>query len=118
MPASAIKRRTITGTRLAGALIAVLASAALASAETYPSHPVTMMVGFPPGGPTDTLARILADGMKSTLGQTIVIETVSGASGTIATGRVVRANPDGYTIGIGNWTSHVGSPADFPLRYD
>src|SRR6202042_700403 len=71
------------------ALAALLATVAAAQAETYPSHPITMMVGFPPGGPTDTLARILADGMKSSLGQTVVVETLSGASGTIATGRVV-----------------------------
>ena len=90
----------------------------LAWAGTYPSRPITMMVGFPPGGPTDTLARILGDAMGHSLGQTIVIETVSGASGTIATGRVVHANPDGYTIGIGNWTSHVGSAAIYSLDYD
>ena len=90
----------------------------LAWAGTYPSRPITMMVGFPAGGPTDTLARILGDAMGHSLGQTIVIETVSGASGTIATGRVVHANPDGYTIGIGNWTSHVGSAAIYPLDYD
>lgn len=77
-----------------------------------------MIVGFPPGGPTDTLARILGDAMGRSLGQTIVIETVSGASGTIATGRVVHASPDGYTIGIGNWTSHVGSAAIYSLDYD
>ena len=77
-----------------------------------------MMVGFPPGGPTDTLARILAEAMQPSLGQTIVVETVSGASGTIATGRVVHANPDGYTIGLGNWGSHVGAPALYPLDYD
>jgi tripartite-type tricarboxylate transporter receptor subunit TctC len=87
-------------------------------AETYPSHPITMMVGFPPGGPTDALARLLADGMKNTLGQPVVVETLSGAAGTIATGRVVHADPDGYTIGIGNWSSHVGSPAIYPLDYD
>ena len=87
-------------------------------AETYPSRPITMMVGYPPGGPTDTLARILGDAMGHSLHQTIVIETVTGASGTIATGRVVHANPDGYTIGIGNWTSHVGSAAIYPLDYD
>ena len=104
--------------RFVGALIALLASAAVAQAQIYPSHPITMMVGFPPGGPTDTLARILADAMKSSLGQTIVVETVSGASGTIATGRVVHANPDGYTIGIGNWASHVGAPALYALDYD
>jgi tripartite-type tricarboxylate transporter receptor subunit TctC len=100
------------------ALIALAASAVVALADDYPSHPITMMVGFPPGGPTDTLARILADAMKKTLGQTVVIEDVTGAGGTIATGRVVHASPDGYTIGIGNWTSHVGSPAMYPLDYD
>jgi tripartite-type tricarboxylate transporter receptor subunit TctC len=77
-----------------------------------------MMVGFPPGGPTDPLARIIADGMQGPLGQPVVVETLSGSSGTIATGRVVHARPDGYTIGIGNWSSHVASPAIYPLDYD
>jgi tripartite-type tricarboxylate transporter receptor subunit TctC len=77
-----------------------------------------MVVGFPPGGPTDTLARIVADAMQRTLGQSVVVETVSGASGTIATGRVVHAAADGYTIGIGQWSSHVGSPALYKLDYD
>jgi tripartite-type tricarboxylate transporter receptor subunit TctC len=104
--------------RLIGALAALLALTAAAQAQTYPTHPITMLVGFPPGGPTDTLARILADAMGQALGQSVVVETVSGASGTIATGRVVHAAPDGYTIGIGNWTSHVGSPATYPLDYD
>src|SRR6202044_3580419 len=90
----------------------------LVHAQTYPTRPVTMLVGFPPGGPTDTLARILADAMQPALGQSVVVETASGASGTIATGRVVHSSPDGYTIGIGNWTSHVGSPAIYPLNYD
>jgi tripartite-type tricarboxylate transporter receptor subunit TctC len=105
----------------AGALIAALAlalaPAGVVQADNFPSHPLTMMVGFPPGGPTDTLARIVADGMKN-LGQPIAVETVSGASGTIATGRVVHAAPDGYTIGIGQWSSHVGSPAIYKLDYD
>ena len=104
--------------RLVGALVALLAFTAAAQAQTYPTRPITMLVGFPPGGPTDTLARILADAMQPSLGQSVVVETVSGASGTIATGRVVHASPDGYTIGIGNWTSHVGSPAIYPLDYD
>jgi tripartite-type tricarboxylate transporter receptor subunit TctC len=104
--------------RCLGALVALLVSAVPVLAETFPSHPITMMVGFPPGGPTDALARLLADGMKNTLGQPVVVETVSGAAGTIATGRVVHADPDGYTIGIGNWSSHVGSPAIYPLDYD
>jgi tripartite-type tricarboxylate transporter receptor subunit TctC len=103
---------------LAIALFAILFGMAAAQADDYPSHPITLMVGFPPGGPTDTLARLLAKGMESKLGQPVVVETVSGASGTIATGRVVHANPDGYTIGIGNWTSHVGSPALYKLDYD
>jgi tripartite-type tricarboxylate transporter receptor subunit TctC len=118
MPARAMKWRTIAGMRLAGALIAVLASAALASAETFPSHPVTMVVGFPPGGPTDTLARIIADAMQGPLGQPVVVETLSGASGTLAAGRVAHARPDGYTVGLGNWSSHVASPAIYPLDYD
>jgi tripartite-type tricarboxylate transporter receptor subunit TctC len=106
-----------------GAPIALLASLFLACtgsvlAQDYPSRPVTMMVGFPPGGPTDTLARIVADGMKIALGQPIVIENLTGAGGTIATNNVVHANPDGYTIGIGNWTSHVGAPAIYSLQYD
>src|SRR5580704_4391041 len=102
----------------AGALCALVATSVAALAQSYPSRPITMIVGFPPGGPTDTLARIVADGMKSSLGQPIVIEDVTGAGGTIGTANVVHANPDGYTIGIGNWTSHVGSPAIYPLQYD
>jgi len=103
---------------LIGALAALLALASGARAQTYPSYPITMLVGFPPGGPTDTLARILGEAMQPSLGQTVVIETVSGASGTIAAGRVAHADPDGYTIGIGNWSSHVGSPAIYPLDFD
>ena len=102
----------------AAALVAVVALAGPGGAETFPSRPITMMVGFPPGGPTDTLARIVADAMQGPLGQPVVVETLSGASGTIATGRVVHARPDGYTIGIGQWSSHVASPAIYPLDYD
>jgi tripartite-type tricarboxylate transporter receptor subunit TctC len=76
------------------------------------------MVGFPPGGPTDTLARLLGEAMQPSLGQTVVVETVSGASGTIAAGRVAHGTPDGYTIVIGNWGSNVGAPAIYPLDFD
>ena len=100
------------------AVFAILLGMAAARADNYPSHPITLLVGFPPGGPTDALARLVAKGMGDTLGQTIVVETVSGASGTIATGRVVHAAPDGYTIGIGNWSSHVGSPQIYKLDFD
>lgn len=102
---------------LLAAAIAILFGPA-AAADDYPSHPITMMVGFPPGGPTDALARLLASGMQSALGQPVVVETVAGASGTIASGRVVHAKPDGYTIGIGNWSSHVGAPALNRLDYN
>jgi tripartite-type tricarboxylate transporter receptor subunit TctC len=101
-----------------GAIAALLASAVAAQAQNFPTRPLTMMVGFPPGGPTDTLARIVADGMKNALGQAIAVETVSGASGSIAIGRVVHAAPDGYTIGIGQWSTNVGAPALYNLDYD
>jgi tripartite-type tricarboxylate transporter receptor subunit TctC len=109
------------------ALIVLLASVVLASevpiagpayAENFPSRPITMISGFPPGGPTDALARIVADGIGKVLGQSVVVETVSGAAGTIGAGRVVHAEPDGYTIGLGNWSSHVGAPALYKLDYD
>ncbi|HEY2528365.1 MAG TPA: tripartite tricarboxylate transporter substrate-binding protein [Xanthobacteraceae bacterium] len=103
---------------LAAALMAILFGIVMAQADTYPSRPITLLVGFPPGGPTDTLARIVAAGLKPTLGQPIVVEDLAGAGGTLATARVVHANPDGYTIGIGNWTSHVGAPAIFNVSYD
>ncbi len=103
---------------LAGAVVTLAASTAAVMAEDYPSRPVTMISGFPPGGPTNSLARILADGMGRALGQSVVVETVSGAAGTIAAGRVVHADPDGYTIGLGNWSSHVGAPALYKLDYD
>ena len=100
-----------------GAAVLPIASR-VAGGETYPSRPITMMVGFPPGGPTDTLARILSEAMQRSLGQTVVVETVSGASGTIATGRVAHGSPDGYTIVIGNWASNIGATAIYPLNFD
>ena len=89
-----------------------------AQAETYPSKPITLIVPFPAGGPTDTVARIMSDHMKDTLGQPILVETVTGAGATIGVGRVVNAAPDGYTLGIGNWSSHVGSPALYPVSWN
>jgi len=89
-----------------------------ARAQTYPSRPITMIVPFPAGGATSTLARILAEHMKTTLGQPIVVENIGGASGSIGTTRVVRAAPDGYTLSFGNWASHVGSGAMLPLQFD
>ena len=90
-----------------------------ARAQTYPSHPITMIVPFAAGGPTDRIARIVADGMRSALGnQAIVIEDVTGASGTIGVGRAVRAAPDGYTLSAGMWATHVLNGAVFALPYD
>lgn len=94
-------------------LLAAVALAALtvinAQAQTFPSRPITLIVPFPPGGSTDTIARIMAERMKSSLGQSVIIENVGGAGGSIAVGRLARAAPDGYTIDIGQWDTHVGS---------
>ena len=89
-----------------------------ASAQTYPSRPITLVVPFGAGGPTDALARILTQRMSATLGQQIVIENVTGGSGTIGIGRVARAAPDGYTVVIGNWASHVVNSAIFKTPFD
>ena len=97
---------------------AALPVARVAKAQTYPSRPITIIVPFPAGGPTDTLARILGDRMKDTLGQPIVIENVTGAGSTIGTTRLVQAPPDGHTLIIGNWTSHVGAGALYPVKWN
>jgi tripartite-type tricarboxylate transporter receptor subunit TctC len=100
------------------AFAALLAGAASVQAQNYPSRPITLVAPFPPGGPTDTVARVMADHMKTTLGQAFVIENVSGAGGTIGIGRVARAEPDGYSLVVGQWTTHVGSGAIYPLTFD
>jgi len=89
-----------------------------ARAQAYPSRPVTIVVPFPAGGPTDTLARILAEHMRTSLGQPVIIENVSGAGGSIGVGRVARAAPDGYTVSIGHWGTHVLNGASYQLQYD
>jgi tripartite-type tricarboxylate transporter receptor subunit TctC len=88
-----------------------------AQAQDYPNRPITIIVPFPAGGPTDTIARIMADHMKTTLGQSIIVETVTGAGATIGVGRAVAAAPDGYTLLVGNWSSNVGSPALYPVNW-
>jgi tripartite-type tricarboxylate transporter receptor subunit TctC len=95
-----------------------LALAMSAAAQTYPSRPVTLIVPYPAGGPTDTIARILAERMQSTLGQPIVIENVAGAGGSIGVGRVAHAAADGYTLSIGHVQTHVFNPAIMKLNYD
>src|SRR3981189_513858 len=104
--------------RFLGALVlAFFSSIAGAQAQSYPSRPITLVVPFPPGGSTDTAARIMAERMRAPLGQPIVIENVGGAGGSIGVGRVARAAPDGYTFDIGQWDTHVGSII-YKLDYD
>jgi tripartite-type tricarboxylate transporter receptor subunit TctC len=98
--------------------LAVACGSSAAQAQGYPSRPITMIVPFPAGGPTDTLGRIISEGMRPSLGQTIVIENVTGAGSTIGVGRAAQAAPDGYTLSLGNWTSHVGAGALYPIPYD
>jgi tripartite-type tricarboxylate transporter receptor subunit TctC len=98
--------------------IAALAGTGMAAAQTYPSRPITIVVPYSAGGPTDTIARIMAERMRGPLGQTIVVENVTGAGGTIGVGRVARAAPDGYTISIGHWGTHVVNGAIYALNYD
>ena len=93
-------------------------AARFARAETYPSRPVTMIVPYAAGGPLDVTARILADGLRGALGQTVLIENVAGAGGATGVGRAVRAAPDGYTLSAGNWSSHVANGAIYSLPYD
>jgi tripartite-type tricarboxylate transporter receptor subunit TctC len=104
--------------RLAAAAAALPAASSIAGAQTYPSRPVTIVVGFAAGAATDTIGRIIAERMKSSLGQPVIVEDVTGAGGTIAAGRVARAAPDGYTLSLGNNSSHVVAGATYPLQYD
>jgi tripartite-type tricarboxylate transporter receptor subunit TctC len=89
------------------AAVLVLGSAGMAAAQDYPTHPVTMIVPFPAGGATDTLARFLAEKMRSILGQPIIIENVAGAAGSLGVGRAARSPADGYTLSIGTSTTHM-----------
>src|SRR4051812_47579326 len=95
--------------RLLTAIVAAAACVVVGSAQaqTYPTRPITLVVPFTAGGPTDTLARIFAERLRIALGQTVVVENTTGAAGTIAVGKVVRAAPDGYTVLIGHWSTHV-----------
>ena len=104
--------------RLLIAFLVMCASSVASDAAPYPTRPVTIIVPFAAGGPTDTLARSLSQPIGKILGQTVVVENLSGAGGTIGVERVVRAAPDGYTVGIGNWSTHVINGALYDLHYD
>ena len=103
---------------IAAAIAVAVGGIAGAHAQVYPSHPITIIVPFPAGGPTDTLARILSERMRVSLGQPVIIETVTGAGASIGVARAAQAAPDGYTLSIGNWTSHVGAGAMYPAVHD
>jgi tripartite-type tricarboxylate transporter receptor subunit TctC len=100
------------------ALAALLISGSPSLAENFPSHPITIVVPFSAGGPSDAMARILAERMQRTLGQTILIENVTGAGGSLGVGRVARAPADGYTIGFGHLGTNVANGAIYKLGYD
>jgi tripartite-type tricarboxylate transporter receptor subunit TctC len=99
-------------------LVALTAFAGIARADDFPSHPVTIVVPFSAGGPSDAMTRILAERMQRTLGQAITVENVTGAGGSLGVGRVVRAAPDGYTISFGHLGTHVANGAIYNLGYD
>jgi tripartite-type tricarboxylate transporter receptor subunit TctC len=100
------------------AIVTIFANIDSTFAQPYPSHPVTMIVPLAAGGPIDTIARIVAEGMRASLGQSVIVENVTGASGSIGVGRVARAKPDGYTISLGYLGTHVFNGAALPLSYD
>jgi tripartite-type tricarboxylate transporter receptor subunit TctC len=103
---------------LAAGAAAPPAYSRIAWAQAYPTRPITLVIPFAAGGGADVVLRIITERMRTLVGQTIVIENVSGANGTIGTGRVFRAAPDGYTLGAGNWASHVANGAIYTLPYD
>jgi tripartite-type tricarboxylate transporter receptor subunit TctC len=104
--------------KILAALVALLAFGGNARADNFPSHPITVIVPFAAGGPSDAMARILAERMKVTLGETILVENVTGAGGSIGVGRAVRSSPDGYTISFGHLGTHVANGAIYKLGYD
>src|SRR4051812_19923936 len=100
------------------ALMALLSFGSAAHADKYPSHPVTIVVPFAAGGPSDAMARILSERMKVSLGEAVLVENVTGAGGSIGVGRAVRSPPDGYTVSFGHLGTHVCNGAIYRLGYD
>jgi tripartite-type tricarboxylate transporter receptor subunit TctC len=115
-PVKVLARRRFL--QLAAGAAALPAMSRVAAAQAYPSRPITMIVPAAAGGPTDVVGRIMAERMRSSLGQPVIIENVSGADGSIGVGRAARSRPDGYTIDIGFMSSHVLNGAFYSLPYD
>jgi|SRR5215475_12253930 len=111
-----LPRRTFL--HLAAGAAALPAVSRIAGAQSYPTRPITIVVPFPAGGPTDVIGRLLAEHTKTSLGQPVITENVSGAAGSIGVGRVARVAPDGYTLCVGQWGTHVVNGAIYALPYD
>src|SRR5689334_10375719 len=105
-------------TQLAVISIVIAATVSTASAQTWPTRPITIVAPTTAGGPPDTIARILSEPMKSSLGQPVIVENVTGAGGSLGVQRVVRSAPDGYTVSIGHLNSHVFTGAVYNLSFD
>ena len=103
---------------LMAASVAAWFAAFPVTAQPYPSRPVTMIVPASAGGPTDAIARVMSERMTANLGGTVLVDNVAGAAGSIGVGKVARAAPDGYTLGIGQWSHYVLNGATYPLQYD
>jgi tripartite-type tricarboxylate transporter receptor subunit TctC len=99
-------------------LVAALGSAEIAAAQPYPARPITLTVPYAAGGPADAIARIVAERMRVSLGQPLIVENITGAGGSLGTGRVAHAAADGYTVMIGNWSTHVANGVLYSLKYD
>jgi tripartite-type tricarboxylate transporter receptor subunit TctC len=105
--------------KLVALVLTILAACTIAAvADVYPSRTITIVVPYPAGGPTDTIARILAEKMQAALGQSVIVENISGAGGSIGVGRVAHSPPDGYTVSIGHTQTAVFNPAIMKLNYD
>ncbi len=101
-----------------GAMLLTAGWFGIAAAQTYPARPVTMIVPFPAGGATDTLARFLGERIRAVLGQPVIIENVAGAAGSLGVGRAVRSPADGYTLSIGTSTTHMLTGGLYALQFD
>jgi tripartite-type tricarboxylate transporter receptor subunit TctC len=114
----ALNVRVRHAARLSLGAAVVVTLTGVGAAQDYPSRPITLVVPYAAGGSADVMPRVIAERMRVTLGRPVIIENVTGAAGSIGAGRVARAAPDGYTFGLGNWSTHVANAAVYSLHYD